>query len=92
MILVFFIQKNHTFILGDIMRLSDLQNKDVVNISDGVKIGNIIDIEIDEKGSINKIYIYSKKGIFNFNKEEDYIYWDQISKIGADVILISKKQ
>ena len=30
------------------MRLSDLQNKDIVNISDGRNIGNIIDVKIDE--------------------------------------------
>ena len=30
------------------MRLSDLQDKDIVNISDGKKIGSIIDVNIDE--------------------------------------------
>lgn len=73
------------------MRLSDLQNKDVVDVLNGIKIGNIIDVDIDDNGNINKIYIYLKKGLLNFSKEEDYIYWNQISKIGEDVILISKK-
>ena len=30
------------------MRLSDLQNKDIVNVIDGKNIGNIIDLSIDE--------------------------------------------
>ena len=29
------------------MRLSDLQHKDVVNMLDGKKIGNIIDVSIE---------------------------------------------
>jgi len=32
------------------MRLSDLQNKDVVNIKNGKKIGNIIDVSINNEG------------------------------------------
>ena len=34
------------------MRLSELQDKDVVNIHDGKKIGNIIDINIDSNVSL----------------------------------------
>ena len=32
------------------MRLSELQHKDVVNLNDGKKIGNIIDVSIDNSG------------------------------------------
>ena len=32
------------------MRLSDLQDKDVVNVNDGKRIGNIIDVNIDSTG------------------------------------------
>ena len=32
------------------MRLSDLQNKTVINVIDGKNIGNIIDLEINEEG------------------------------------------
>ena len=31
-------------LLGGNMRLSDLQSKDIVNISDGRNVGNIIDV------------------------------------------------
>lgn len=76
------------------MRLSDLQNKDVVDISSGDKIGNIIDVEIStETGNIIKLIVYEKKGFFNLlNKEEVSIKWNQIKKIGSDVILISRNQ
>ena len=39
------------------MRLSDLQNKDVVNIVDGRKIGNIIDINISLEGKMEGLIV-----------------------------------
>ena len=38
-----------------ILRISDLQNKDIVDIKSGEKIGNIVDIEVDGKGMILKV-------------------------------------
>lgn len=75
------------------MRLSDLQNKDVVDILTGEKIGNVIDVEIsNDTGNILKMIIYDKKGIINMLKggEELFITWSQIKKIGTDVILVSR--
>ena len=74
------------------MRLSDLQNKDVVDISTGQRIGNVIDIEISsDTGNILSMIIYERKGIFNILKAEEIaINWNQIKKIGSDVILISR--
>ena len=43
------------------MRLSDLQHKDVVNIIDGKKIGNIIDITVDLKGNMEGLIIEKSK-------------------------------
>ena len=43
------------------MRLSDLQNKDIVNIMDGKNIGSIIDVKIDEN---------SGETIFSIDKEQ----------------------
>ena len=37
------------------MRLSDLQLKEIVNISNGKRIGIIIDVIIDEKGYIKNL-------------------------------------
>ena len=39
------------------MRLSDLQDKDIVNISDGKKIGSIIDVNIDEEGGMKSLVV-----------------------------------
>ena len=72
------------------MRISDFQNKDVVNIKNGNRLGNIIDIDIDMiSGNINKVIIYNKKSIFSvFKQEELEISWSSIKKVGDDVILI----
>ncbi len=71
------------------MRLSELQNKDVINIKDGKKVGNIIDVIINNEGKMNSIIVEQTKGMKVFtNKEDIEINWTQIEKIGEDVILV----
>lgn len=73
------------------MRLSDLQNKDIVNVIDGKNIGNIIDVKIDEaSGNIVSFVIEPNKNFFKFfNRGVDTeISWKSITKIGEDVILV----
>ena len=72
------------------MRLSDLQDKDVVNLDDGKVIGRIIDVIIDDKVIINKLVVERYKFIISrfTNGNEIEISWNQINKIGEDVILV----
>lgn len=75
------------------MRLSDLQNKDIVNINDGRNIGSIIDVNVDENnGNIISFVIEPSKNFFKFfNKSvggDTEISWKSITKIGEDVILV----
>lgn len=73
------------------MRLSDLQNKTVINVIDGKNIGNIIDLEIGEDGSTVGLIVEKYKFLISSfsNKKELTIKWDQIKKIGEDVILVN---
>lgn len=73
------------------MRLSDLQHKDVINIIDGSKIGNIIDIKIDSQGNMEGLIIEKSKFLISMftNKNEIEVKWSQIEKIGEDVILVN---
>lgn len=76
------------------MRLSDLQSKNLVNMTDGKNIGTIIDVKINEEtGNIDSLIIENKGAMFSFlSKDMDVeISWADIKKIGEDVILVSLK-
>ena len=73
------------------MRLSDLQAKKIVSITTGRNIGNIIDVDVRSDGVIESLIIEVNKSLFSLNRESDTrIYWNDITKIGEDVILIKK--
>lgn len=77
------------------MRLSDLQNKTLVNVNNGKNIGNIVDVNIDfENGNILSFIIESKSNGFSFfSKENDILVkWTDIRKIGEDVIIVDVRQ
>lgn len=72
------------------MRLSELQHKDIVDLS-GNKIGNIIDVKVNNLGNLESLIVeQTNKNIFKFNlkNNEIEITWDKIAKIGMDVILV----
>ena len=73
------------------MRLSDLQNKTVINVIDGKNVGNIIDLEIKEDGTAMGLVVEKYKFLISSfsSKKELIIKWDQIKKIGEDVILVN---
>lgn len=71
------------------MNLSDLQNKDIINMIDGKKIGNIIDAKFDIKsGMIDKLIVEPTKGLFSLKNSGLEISFQEIKKIGEDVILV----
>lgn len=71
------------------MRLSELQYKDIVNLN-GKKIGNIIDVKLDESGKLISLVLEENKKFFKLrgNDQETEISWDKIERIGEDVILV----
>ncbi|OLN22855.1 hypothetical protein BTO30_08005 [Domibacillus antri] len=73
------------------MRISDFQLKDIVNVTNGKKLGRLTDIEINSAtGAISSLIIeQSGKKFGLFGKEEEIIIlWMNIVKIGGDVILV----
>lgn len=75
----------------NMIRISEFQMKDVVNVSDGKRLGNIGDIDIDiDTGKIRAVIISKQARILGlFGKEEEFVIpWEQIMKIGEDVILV----
>ncbi len=72
------------------MLLSNLQDKDIINLIDGRKIGSIIDVYIGENGNIEEMSVQKKRFLF-FSSNVVSIKWDEIDKIGKDVILVNVK-
>ncbi|GCF74636.1 YlmC/YmxH family sporulation protein [Bacillus cereus] len=73
------------------IRISEFQMKDVVNISDGKRLGNIGDIDFDiDTGKIRAVIISKQTRMLGlFGKEVEFVIpWEKIMKIGEDVILV----
>ena len=73
---------------------ADLREREIINIVDGRRLGFVADIEINlEKGKIEALIVPGQwRFLVLFGKESDYIItWDQIRKIGEDVILVELK-
>lgn len=73
------------------MKISEFQVKDIVNIADGKKLGNLSDLDINiATGAIEAIIVSGGGKLMGFfGREEDIIIpWRKIRKIGADVILV----
>ncbi len=72
-------------------RLLDLKQKEVINIKDGTRYGFVCDIEFEEKsGTIKSLIVpVSGKGLSMLKREQEYVIpWEEIKKIGDDIILI----
>jgi YlmC/YmxH family sporulation protein len=76
------------------VKISDFQIKDVVNVADGKKLGNIGDIDINlTTGKIDAVIVTGVGKVLGFfGKDDDVIIpWKNILKIGEDVILVRYK-
>lgn len=77
------------------IKISEFQQKDVINVANGKKLGNIGDIDINvQNGKINAIIIVGNGKVLGFfgRDEEIIIPWTNILKIGEDVILVRMKE
>lgn len=73
------------------VRIFDFRQKEVINIADGKRLGYIFDAIIDEEsGEINAFVIPAQGKVLGiFGKESEYIIpWEDIRKIGEDIVLV----
>lgn len=70
--------------------LTDLTEKQVINLCDGKILGYIVDFKIDVcNGRLTAIILPGESGIFGFKKCTDIIIpWEKICKIGKDTIIV----
>ena len=73
------------------MSFSELRRKDVINITDGRRLGRPIDIIFNEKACIESIVTPAPScfwGFFSRDREGIIIPYCRIRRIGDDVILV----
>ena len=75
------------------IKISELQIKDIVNTLDGKRLGNVEDIEINLKtGKIESITVANSKMLSFLNKDEDTVIpWNKIKMIGEDIVLVEHR-
>ncbi len=77
---------------GDVMnRSSDFKQKEVINVTDGRRLGFVSDVEIDlEQGKIEAIVLPGVARLFGLlGKDSEFVIpWEKIVKIGEDIILV----
>ena len=73
------------------IRISQLREREVVNVNDGRRLGTIRDLELDlEKGTVKAIIVPAAGRIWGkLSRTQSHIIpWDKIVKIGIDTILV----
>lgn len=74
-----------------VCRITDMHNKEVINLSDGCRLGCVDDVEVNtETACLVAIVIFGRpKCLGLFGREEDIVIcWNEIEVIGDDTILV----
>ena len=73
------------------MRISDMMEKEIINVKNGKKLGFITDIDLDvENGKVSSFSITGSSGnFFSRGAEIDTVFWRDILRIGCDTIIVS---
>ena len=76
----------------DCCRVTDLRHKEVINSTNGCRIGYVDDAEVNtESAKVVAIVIYGRPKLFGLlgRYEDTVIRWENISLIGEDTILVT---
>ena len=70
--------------------LTDLTEKQVINVCDGRNLGYVVDFKVDICcGRLTAIIVPSECGFLGIKKGKDIVIpWEKICKIGKDAIIV----
>ena len=74
------------------IRVSDIMEKEIINVKNGKRMGFITDIDMDiNEGKVISFSISGDSGraFFHREYEEEAISWNDILKIGCDTIIVN---
>ncbi len=74
-------------------RITDMHNKEVINVCDGTRLGHVDDVEFDTcSAQLISLVIYGKSGFLGlFWREDDIVIeWKEIEVIGEHTILVNR--
>lgn len=72
-------------------RITNLRNKEIIDIRSGTRYGYVGDLEIDlETGKIRSLVIPGRLRMFGLlgREKEKVFLWENIRRIGEDIILV----
>ena len=72
--------------------VSDIMDKEIINVKNGKKMGFITDIDIDvNEGRVVSFSTTGEGsgGFFSRGVDMDVIFWNDILKIGCDTIIVN---
>ena len=75
------------------IRISDIMDKEVINVKNWKRMGYITDIDMDiNEGKIISFSIVGDGGInlFSRGSENQVVFWNDILKIGYDTIIVNQ--
>ncbi len=74
------------------IRVSDIMEKEIINVKNGKRMGYITDIDMDiNEGKIVSFTITGSesKNFFSRGYNDQVIFWNDILKIGCDTIIVN---
>jgi len=72
-------------------RASEFRQKEVINMSDGKRLGFISDVEVDlESGRIESLILPGSGRLFGLiGRDNEFIIpWEKVKKVGDDIVLV----
>ncbi|WP_371371204.1 YlmC/YmxH family sporulation protein [Sporomusa aerivorans] len=75
------------------MRLSEMSGKEVINLGDGARLGNIADCEVtfdSRTGVIGGLILPKRRALLNLlaDNQISVIPWQAIKRIGDEVVIV----